>query len=263
MVSSLGCYNIRMANSHSLQSQEPLALAVSRIHRSRSLDDLQKNFFFVLPKFVNADAFGMYLFDDKLNTDTVFSYHANPEFLDEYEDMRSSDPLFKYLLRKKTFTHSLQIFDRQEWFRQPLHEFLSQWGLDYSIEAPLILDGHLKGTLNIARGGRKYFERDSLTMARFLCNEVDAVYARISKWNALKKELALMTMSSNMMEYISGRAQEVLELAIIGSSNRAISSRLNISENTVRHHLKRIYRVLGVRNRAQLVQRVLSARSNS
>lgn len=249
-----------MCNSHSLQSQEPLALAISRIHRSRSLDDLQKNFFFILPKFVDADAFGMYLFDDKLNTEMIFSYHANPKFLNDYEDMRSNDPLFKYLLQKKRFTHSLEIFDNQEWLKQPLHEFLSQWGLDYSIEAPLIIDGHVRGTLNIARGGRKYFDQDSLTLARFLCNEIDAAHARISQWDALKKELALMTMSSNTMECLSGRAGEVLELAVIGFSNRVISSRLDISENTVRHHLKRIYRMLGVRNRAQLVRRVLSVR---
>ncbi len=250
-----------MLSSHSLQSQEPLALAISRIHRSRSLDELQKNFFFVLPKFVKADAFGMYLFDDKLNTEMIFSRHANPGFLNEYEDMRSRDPLFKYLLQKKRFTHSLEIFDSQGWFKQPLHGFLSQWGLNYSIEAPLIIDGHVKGTLNIARGGRKYFEPDSLVFARFLCREIDSAHARISERDALKREIALMSTSPDRMECISGRAREVLELAISGLSNRKISSRLDISENTVRHHIKRIYRVLGVCNRAQLVQRVLTGQS--
>jgi len=244
-----------------MQKQESLALATSLIHRSRSLDDLQKAFFFIAPKFVDADAFGMYLFDDNLNTEAIFSHRANQTFLNEYEDLRNNDPLFKRLLQKKKFTHSLGMFDTQEWLKQPLHDFLSNWGLDYSIEAPLIVDGQVKGTLNIARSGSKYFERDSLTSARFLCSEIGAAFKRIHETEALKRELASSRMSSNRMSGISGRAQEVLELAIIGSSNRVIASRLGISENTVRHHLKQIYQVLVVHNRAQLVQRVLSARS--
>ena len=250
-----------MASLHSAQKQGSLALATSLIHRSHSLDDLQKTFFSIVPKFVDADAYGMYLFDDKLNTETIFSYQANQKFINEYENLRNNDPLFNCLLQEKKFTHSLGIFNRQEWIKQPLHDFLSQWGLEYSIEAPLIVDGHVKGTLNIARGGGKYFEQDSLTSARFLCNEIDAAYKRISEMEELKKELALIKMPINKMDYISDREQEVLELAIIGLSNREISSRLGISENTVRHHLKQIYRVLGVHNRAQLVQHVHSEHS--
>lgn len=249
-----------MIDSRSMQKQESLALATSLIHRSRSLDELQKTFFSIAPKFVDADAYGMYLFDDKLKTESIFSYHADQKFLNEYENLRNNDPLFNSLLQKKKFTHSLGLFNRQEWLKQPLHNFLTQWGLEYSIEAPLIVDGHIKGTLNIARSGRKYFEQDSLTSARFLCNEIDVAYKRIYEMDELKREMALLKMPTNKMDSISDREQEVLELAIIGLNNRVISSRLGISENTVRHHLKQLYRALGVHNRAQLVQRVYSER---
>lgn len=251
-----------MIGTRSMQKQESLALATSLIHRSRSLDELQKTFFSIAPKFVDADAFGMYLFDDKHKTKTIFSYHADQEFLNEYENLRSNDPLFNNLLKKKKFTHSLSMFNRQEWFKQPLHDFLTQWGLDYSIEAPLIVDGYVKGTLNMAKSGRKYFAQDSLTLARFLCNEIDVAYKRICEMEALKREMVLLKMPANNMNNISGREQEVLELAIIGLSNRMISDRLDISENTVRHHLKQLYRVLDVHNRAQLVQRVHSELSS-
>lgn len=240
----------------STQKQESLALATSLIHRSRSLDDLQKTFLSVAPKFVDADVYGMYLFDDNLNTETTFSYQANPKFLNEYESFRSNDPLLEYLLKKKKFTHSLGMFNRQDWFRQPLHEFLANWGLDYSIEAPLIIDGHVKGTLNIARGGGDYFEQDSLTLARFLCNEINFAYKSINELEELKRELGLNKASSELTACLSTRALEVLELAISGLTNQVISRRLGISENTVRHYLKQIYKILGVHNRAQLVQRV-------
>jgi|TARA_B100000315_G_scaffold254239_1_gene294871 DNA-binding CsgD family transcriptional regulator len=247
-----------MVGPRSLQNQESLALATSLIHRSRSVDDLQRAFFFIAPRFVHADAYGMYLFDDKLNTESIFSYQTHQHFLNQYETLRDSDPLFNRLLQKKTFTHSLDIFEAREWFRQPLHDFLSQWGLDYSIEAPLVIDGRVRGTLNIARSGRKYFERNSLASAQFLCKEINAAFERITEIEVLKKELALVRNPLIRVDELSGRTHEVLKLAAIGLSNLVISSRLGVSENTVRYHLKQIYRVLDVHNRAQLVQRLYS-----
>jgi len=252
-----------MAGSRSMPKHDSLALATSLIHRSRSLEDLRKAFFFIAPKFVHGHAYGMYLFDEKLNTETIFYYQANQEFLNEYENIRDSDPLFKCLLQKQKFTHSLEIFDMQEWLKQPLHDFLSHWGLDYSIEAPLIVDGQVKGTLNIARAGKKYFEPDGLISASFLCNEIDAAFKRIHEMDALKKALALDRGTPDLRICISRREQEVLELAVTGLCNRAIAGRLTISENTVRHHLKRIYQAFRVHNRAQLVQRVLSGHSSA
>jgi len=249
--------------SSMMQKQGSLALATSLIHRSRSLDDLRRTFFTIAPRHIDGCAFGMYLFDDKLNTTAIFSHRASHKFLNEYEKLRNNDPLFIRLLKKKRFTHSLGVFDTQEWLRQPLHLFLSRWGLDYSIEAPLIVDGQVKGTLNIARSGSKYFERGSLDSARFLCKEIDAAFNHIHEIKTLKEELSQNQTSPQKMTDISGRARQVLELTITGLSNSAIASRLAISENTVRHHLKRIYQVLDVHNRVQLVQRVFSTCSIS
>ncbi|MES9822788.1 MAG: hypothetical protein ABW150_08480 [Candidatus Thiodiazotropha sp.] len=69
-----------MLNSSSIINKESLALAVSRIHRSRSLEELQKTFFATTPQFVDADAFGMYLLDEKHKTKELFSYQANQKF---------------------------------------------------------------------------------------------------------------------------------------------------------------------------------------
>lgn len=81
--------------------------------------------------------------------------------------------------------------------------------------------------------------------------------------DALKNGLAVTNTTPKVSICISSREQDVLELAVTGLSNRAIASRLEISENTVRHHLKRIYQAFCVHNRAQLVQRVLSGHSSA
>lgn len=245
-------------SSLSFYTQQPLALATSQIHRSRSIDELQKIFLSVTPKFVNADAYGFYMFDDKLKTRTITSHQADQKFLLEYEKIRREDPLFNHLLKKKKFTHSLDMFNQRDWMQQPLHEFLSRWGLDYSIEAPLTHEGNILGTLNFAIGGSKYFAKESIVAARFLCNEFDAAYKRILETEKLQNSLAKFEVNDILLKKIPKRAQQVLELLVSGLNNHAISENLNISENTVRHHIKYIYKTLGVHNRAQLTKYVLT-----
>ena len=52
--------------------------------------------------------------------------------------------------------------------------------------------------------------------------------------------------------------QEVATLVAAGHRNREIGTRLFVSESTVEAHLTRIYRKLGLRNRAELVRQVAS-----
>lgn len=55
------------------------------------------------------------------------------------------------------------------------------------------------------------------------------------------------------MQALSAREREVLDLVARGRTNRAVAASLYLSENTVRNHLVRIYRKLGVTSRAQAV----------
>ncbi|MGF1670711.1 MAG: response regulator transcription factor, partial [Balneolaceae bacterium] len=59
-------------------------------------------------------------------------------------------------------------------------------------------------------------------------------------------------------ERLSDREAEVLSLIAEGCSNREIASRLFVSVNTVKTHIKRIYEKLEVNNRVQAVAKVKS-----
>jgi DNA-binding CsgD family transcriptional regulator len=59
---------------------------------------------------------------------------------------------------------------------------------------------------------------------------------------------------------LSTREGDIAALAAEGYSVLAIASRLGIAESTVSSHLKRVYRKLGVRSRAELASRVVRAR---
>jgi len=54
-------------------------------------------------------------------------------------------------------------------------------------------------------------------------------------------------------ENLTGREQQLVRLAAGGLRNREIAKRLGISEGTVKIHLHRVYRKLGIRGRMQLV----------
>ena len=60
-------------------------------------------------------------------------------------------------------------------------------------------------------------------------------------------------------EQLTRREREVLDALSQGWSNTQISSRLGISENTVKYHLKLIYGKLGVANQLQAVARMHEA----
>lgn len=53
---------------------------------------------------------------------------------------------------------------------------------------------------------------------------------------------------------LSGRQKEVLDLLYEGLTNKEISEKLFISENTVKYHIKMIYQILNISNRKELVK---------
>jgi len=66
---------------------------------------------------------------------------------------------------------------------------------------------------------------------------------------------------SNMVwrKELSGRERAVSVLIDRGFTNEQIGEKLNISEPTVKTHLRNIYSKIGVHDRAQLVNRMLKS----
>jgi PAS domain S-box-containing protein len=67
------------------------------------------------------------------------------------------------------------------------------------------------------------------------------------------------TRDADLRKLLSPRQIEILTLVADGLSNAEIASRLYLTENTVKWHVRKILRALGVANRAQAVARYLSA----
>lgn len=230
-----------------------LALAVARVHRSETIEDLTRAFLTFAPALVDADAFGIYLLDARHRVQALYSVRAAPGFLRAYEGLRMEDPLFLEMLDQPRFTHTRALVSEEDWHRHPLCRLMEHWQLRYSIAAPLVAGGRLAGTVNFARCNRGYYDAASLEYARFLCTEVAFAFARLTREEHPARQLECAA----ALPPLPQRTRQVLLLAANGVSNRCIAERLSISENTVRDHIKRGYGLLGVHNRAQLALRLL------
>lgn len=72
--------------------------------------------------------------------------------------------------------------------------------------------------------------------------------------NELIKELIDKEKFNNIGKIkLTDKEMEIIKLVCSGLSNKEISSKLFISEQTVKAHLHRIYQKLGIKNRSQLV----------
>jgi LuxR family maltose regulon positive regulatory protein len=60
---------------------------------------------------------------------------------------------------------------------------------------------------------------------------------------------------SDLIEPLSGRELEILQLICVGCSNREIAAKLFISVNTVKRHNNNIFSKMGVNSRVQLITR--------
>ena len=81
--------------------------------------------------------------------------------------------------------------------------------------------------------------------------------SRIENTETPPVRAAAQTIENGCMSVLSGREREVLALLVAGHKNFAIAQALAISPETIKSHMRRIMEKLAVRDRTQLVIKVL------
>jgi DNA-binding NarL/FixJ family response regulator len=145
------------------------------------------------------------------------------------------------------------------------------------VDADMAVDRDVEGLLRAARrglgGGRLVLlasEVDAGLARRTLDLEIDGVVLKCASAEdvvgALRRVAAgdvvlpagwlaaARRTPDGLLERLSARQIEVLDLLAEGLANDAIADRLFISRNTVKFHVAAIYQRLGVRNRVQAAQ---------
>lgn len=80
---------------------------------------------------------------------------------------------------------------------------------------------------------------------------------------ALERAMPLRCVNSKGEVLLTRREQEIVPLVAQGLTNRDISSRLGLSEHTIKNHLFRIYEKLGISSRVELILYAISGREEN
>jgi len=106
--------------------------------------------------------------------------------------------------------------------------------------------------------------RDTMQAGAWGCFSADdspetllGVLASVASGRASFPFVDFSRLKDDPFEQLTRREHEVLDVLSGGSSNTQISSRLGISENTVKYHLKLIYGKLGVTNRTTAISQYM------
>jgi two-component system nitrate/nitrite response regulator NarL len=143
-------------------------------------------------------------------------------------------------------------------------EVLRQLSADDVFPRTLLLTGDLEASQlaeAIELGARGWIPKD--TAAVHLFKAIRAVVAGeywlgrgvVSRLlDHAKREAAGAGASpASPLDRLTEREREIVEAMALGESNRLVAERLQMAEQTVKHHLTRIFEKLGVSSRAELV----------
>ncbi|MEF9603533.1 response regulator transcription factor [Paracoccus sp. PXZ] len=88
--------------------------------------------------------------------------------------------------------------------------------------------------------------------------DLDLLHLKIENRLAFAHRLRMVPAGEPPGVHLSRREQQVLSLLGQGERTGAIASRLEISEHTVSHYIKELYRKLGINNRADAARMAIS-----
>jgi DNA-binding NarL/FixJ family response regulator len=132
-------------------------------------------------------------------------------------------------------------------------------------------DGAREGVIEAFRAGARGIFRRSTPMnllARCIAavnsNQIWASSAdMLQVIGALQSAMPFKGVNSRGEELLTKREQELVPLVANGLTNREISTRLGVSEHTIKNHLFRIYEKLGISSRVELILYAVSERDRS
>jgi DNA-binding CsgD family transcriptional regulator len=233
---------------------------LAALQGAASLAEVQRAYVETVDPVIPARAHGIYWFPqgDRARMRLEVT-GASEDFLDEYERIGpGADPVLGALTRVRRPVASDELMPPERWRRLPFYRTLARAGLDRTLQAPLLDGDVLLGTLNLARpvGAAPFTARDRLVL-RLVGVHVAAAYRRAARFDALARRAEPPAAA---LGALSPREREVARLVVAGMTNRDAAAVLGVAESTVKEHLKRAFRKLGVRDRQELTRVALADR---
>lgn len=234
---------------------------LAAVQGAASLAEVQRAYVESVGAVIDARAHGIYWFPRGDRARMRLEVRgAAEDFIAEYERVGpAGDPVLAALLRARRPVRSCEVMPVDRWRRLPFHATLARAGLDHTLQAPVLHGGVLVGTLNVARpaAAPQFDARDALVLG-LVSVHVAAAYRRAERFDALVRRAGAPPCDA--LDVLSPREREVARLVVAGLSNRDAAAALGVAESTVKEHLKRTFRKVGVANRQELTRMALLGR---
>jgi DNA-binding CsgD family transcriptional regulator len=245
-------------------------------------------------RLTGCDSGAVHLLDHRYRATLASTIGAPIMLLYEFEELnRSTSAYFQRSITTRFPVHDVMLHSTAGDHRgSPEGTLLAKYGFEHCMLVPLIRNGRALGTITVARAaGRPAFTLDEQHLADRLARFIALALANAAQHEAATgadaAEEALFppgaratrptpdtgvltarlraghtTAVSAVTPYklaglddvLTAREIDVLELVAGGLTNVEIGNELSIAVNTVKQHLKHIYRKLGARSRFEAVR---------
>lgn len=222
----------------------------------------------VCSKHIKADSYSFYLYDNLYIPIANYFPHEDYPELDSTPMMKST-PIVDYMRKNKRTVGSLIPDVKEIWQRSTIYNVIKQRGLEYFIAGPLIHNGVWLGSINLSRKNEEFTEKE-LELLDFLSNVVVAFFESseilLKKGSIISIEPAdsglekLMIHNLNYYSFdasklkLTNREEEIIKEIAEGRTYKEIAEKLSISINTVKYHVKNIYRKAGASSKVRMIR---------
>ena len=200
-----------------------LAFALA-MQSALSLDDVAATFLDSVHQLIQAESYGLYRLH--AGTQHVLDVHAQVEgeLLQHYEQSgRDDDPVLAHVLEHHQPFDSSKL-SQTRWRQSGAHAVLKDSGLEYSLEAPILVDGTVVGTINFARStDMPAFSEQDLRVAATVAEHLGAAIRRARHVDAMTRrsmmleaaldrvsDIVVLTDLTGQVQYLNRRADDVL-----------------------------------------------------
>lgn len=130
---------------------------VGRVARATTIQEMQARYLDGISAFVEAPAAGLYVLNPFTHgTESVAARGVSDFFLSRYEEFgRREDPVLQSALAHRRPVHNREIMSLEDWTALPIYgEVFHLHRMGNLLQAPLVVDDQVHGTLNFGRTTR-------------------------------------------------------------------------------------------------------------
>jgi DNA-binding CsgD family transcriptional regulator len=196
------------------------------ISEKSELEEIETEYLSFIAPIIPAHATALYLFKPgEADPIRISGRGVNEDFLSFYETKgRELDPLRKWITKNHGPNQSQLLLGLDGWKQHPVYQVVGTLGIDFAMQAPIIFNGEIIGTLNF---GREVSEGPFTTIdlrivsiiskflnmaisSRLSCTELNQFQEKLNLSLGSNKQGIVITDSDSTVRYANATAKRIV-----------------------------------------------------